>query len=721
VYDWLRNKRNGKWLLVLDNVDDPDYLFRTPDVSDRSGSNKGALRNRIAYLPPCEHGSTLITSRSRVDTARLTDECDIITINPMEESTALALLERKLGHSSATEDMQKLAAALDHMPLALAQAGAYIKQRGSRYSVERYLARLEKSEKSQTSLLTSVSKELRRDEEAQDSIILTWQISFDHVRATRPSAADLLSLMSMYNHQGIPESLLKAGGGDTRVGARPTSGSDGVEHDSDTSSSASDDEDSEMDDFEDDILTLENFGFISIMFSNKAFEMHRLVQLAVRAWLRSRDALVPWRDQSIHKLAEVFPKPDYQEWGTCSSLFPHAFLSIKHRPDGVDLLKKWGVMLQRAGLYIVQQGQTKTAEKIFIAVERVYSDQFGSDAVVTLACTTNIANIYWMQGRWQEAEELELLAIKLKSKVFGRSHPQTLINTTQLSAQWEEQGRWKEVESMENLILEDMILDLGNEHLETLSRKSELASIYERHGSWEQSLRLRREVAVARLQKSGREDDLTLDSLVALAACLKSQNMWRENERQEEEILDIGRKKYGNNHAFVLNTMARLALTFKMQGKWKDAEKLEKQVLAKRKTSLGEADPTTMEAMAELAQTHLRQAQWSEAEELLIPLVQVKERTLGNENVLTLGSMTDLADTFGYLGRWTESEELHTRVMETRRKIFGGDHPDTKKSISRLITAYQTQGRGYKVKELQDIDEKAPSSVPLSRFIAWEG
>ena len=106
--------------------------------------------------------------------------------------------------------MRKLSNALDHMPLALAQAGAYIKQRGSRYSVERYLAKLEKSEKSQASLLTSASKELRRDEEAQDSIILTWQISFDHIRATRPSATDLLSLMSMYNYQGIPEYLLRA-------------------------------------------------------------------------------------------------------------------------------------------------------------------------------------------------------------------------------------------------------------------------------------------------------------------------------------------------------------------------------------------------------------------------------------------------------------------------------------------------------------------------------
>ncbi|GAB7336775.1 hypothetical protein MBLNU13_g10865t1, partial [Cladosporium sp. NU13] len=307
VYSWLRDGRNGKWILVLDNVDNPDYLFKTPDVSDESSSSKKKLRNRMACLPPCAHGSTLITSRSRAAALRLTDERDVITVRPMGKSTALALLEKKLGDSSTVEDMQKLVAALDHMPLALAQAGAYIKQRGRRYSVARYLAKLEKSEKSQTSLLTSASKELRRDEEAQDSIILTWQISFDYISALRPSAADLLSLMSMYNYQSIPEYLLKAGGGNKRPSTRLASGQDDVQRDSDASSSASDDKDFEDDEYEDDILTLENFHFISTTLSNTGFEMHRLVQLAARVWLRSHEKYREWVRKGIERLDEALP------------------------------------------------------------------------------------------------------------------------------------------------------------------------------------------------------------------------------------------------------------------------------------------------------------------------------------------------------------------------------------------------------------------------------
>ncbi|KAK1807294.1 hypothetical protein LTR12_018360, partial [Friedmanniomyces endolithicus] len=75
---------------------------------------------------------------------------------------------------------EKLAAALEYMPLAIAQAAAYIKKRAPRCSVEQYLVKFEKSDRSKTSLLNANSEELRRDSEAKNSIILTWQISFEH-------------------------------------------------------------------------------------------------------------------------------------------------------------------------------------------------------------------------------------------------------------------------------------------------------------------------------------------------------------------------------------------------------------------------------------------------------------------------------------------------------------------------------------------------------------
>jgi hypothetical protein len=86
----------------------------------------------------------------------------------------------------------KLAEALEFMPLALVQAAAYIRQPALMYSVQQYLEAFHNNDRKRTSLLNYDRGHLRRDHEAKNSILITWQISFDHILDTRRSAADLL-------------------------------------------------------------------------------------------------------------------------------------------------------------------------------------------------------------------------------------------------------------------------------------------------------------------------------------------------------------------------------------------------------------------------------------------------------------------------------------------------------------------------------------------------
>lgn len=128
----------------------------------------------------------------------------------MDNVQALALFEKKLGAQKDSGDAVELAALLEYMPLAIVQAAAYIVQRAPRCSVRQYLENFKKSERKRTTLLNHNDGQLRRDGESKNSIIITWQISFDHIQQIRPSAADLLSLMSFFDRQGIPDHVLRS-------------------------------------------------------------------------------------------------------------------------------------------------------------------------------------------------------------------------------------------------------------------------------------------------------------------------------------------------------------------------------------------------------------------------------------------------------------------------------------------------------------------------------
>ncbi|KAF2679130.1 hypothetical protein K458DRAFT_120772 [Lentithecium fluviatile CBS 122367] len=94
------------------------------------------------------------------------------------------------------------------MPLALKRATAFIKQRAPCMSVSRYSRGGPQKRPRPSAVFEEGLGDSGRDGWASNSIIATWQISFEHIRRQMPTAAWLLSLMSLFDQQGIPDSLL---------------------------------------------------------------------------------------------------------------------------------------------------------------------------------------------------------------------------------------------------------------------------------------------------------------------------------------------------------------------------------------------------------------------------------------------------------------------------------------------------------------------------------
>lgn len=151
-----------------------------------------------------------MTSWSKDAALKLVEERDIISVEPMDEPLALALFKKKLGEPSNNKDIAELMPGLEYMPLGIVQAAIYISQRAPRCSVPENLGRFRKSDNGKTSLLDNEAGHLRKDRESKNSIILTWYISSDHIRRTRPSASNLLSLISLFGRQVIPEALIRS-------------------------------------------------------------------------------------------------------------------------------------------------------------------------------------------------------------------------------------------------------------------------------------------------------------------------------------------------------------------------------------------------------------------------------------------------------------------------------------------------------------------------------
>jgi hypothetical protein len=323
VWRWLSDVQSGRWFLILDNADDIDVFTSTPDKDSEHRS-----RPLSSYIPQPVTGSVLLTTRDRRAVSWLsTGYQSAITVDLMTPEDAEQLLETKIpdGLSSASERAE-LARELDYLPLAITQAAAYISARATRMPVSKYLVLYRHDEVSQSRLLEEESGDLRRYPGVPNSVIRTWQISFDQIKRKWPPAAELLSLMAMLDRQGIPDFLLRA--------CYPNAL-----------------------DLEAALSPLDEFSLISVEKGGASFEMHRLVQLAIQKWLEKYQEADRWQQKAVEIVSNAFPNGGYGNWKMCEALWPHAQEVLKSKFITGNYCLAQAVLLYHMAWYSWLQGR----------------------------------------------------------------------------------------------------------------------------------------------------------------------------------------------------------------------------------------------------------------------------------------------------------------------------------------------------------------------------
>jgi tetratricopeptide (TPR) repeat protein len=559
VHDWLRNEKNGRWLLVLDNADNAAALTlpASDDPKTQASSGEGYRPRFLSYVPQSRNGSVLVTSRTRRVALQLVEERDILSVEPMDNTSGQELLQKKLGAEVDNKYIVELARTLEFMPLALVQAAAYIRQRAPRCSVQQYLEMFYKSDKKRTVLLEYDVDNLRRDEKAKNSILTTWHISFEHILQARQSAADLLSFMSFFDRQGIPEALL-------RNQDRPKNRHGGVEaidrdgEDNDSNSSDDESETSVDDGFEEDILTLRNYSLIRVTTDSCTFEMHRLVQFATQKWLEGRGQLETWKEQYIDNLCAAFPRGEYKNWAQCQALFPHAKSALLQEPESEESLRRWALLLYNAAWYASQKGDPGDTKELSVKSFKVRKRLLGKEHTDTLSSMVMVGLAAYLAGRWKEAEELQVQVMGTSLRMLGEEHPNTLTSMANLALTYTDQGRWKEAEELHVQVMETSSRVLGEEHPDTLISINNLALAYMDQGRLKEAEELQVQVIETRKRVLGKEHPNTLTSINNLAFMLKEQGRSSEAIYVLESCLQLARHVFGPQHPHILSSLKHL-------------------------------------------------------------------------------------------------------------------------------------------------------------------
>ncbi|MFE8925788.1 NB-ARC domain-containing protein, partial [Streptomyces rochei] len=212
---WLVPKpgqRPCRWLIILDDVADPSDLIVHPD--DPS--------TRYSLWPPASpYGRVLLTTRRR-NAALFGDgrrRIEVGLFTPAESVAYLASVLKACGRTEPVDQLTALAADLGHLPLALAQAAAYLIDSGNSAVVYRGLLADERA-----TALADLTPDALPDEQATP-LGAVWSLSVARANALRPAglARPMLHLAAFLDPNGIPQDVLTSEAARTHLAAHRVS------------------------------------------------------------------------------------------------------------------------------------------------------------------------------------------------------------------------------------------------------------------------------------------------------------------------------------------------------------------------------------------------------------------------------------------------------------------------------------------------------------------
>ncbi|EXF73898.1 hypothetical protein CFIO01_07363 [Colletotrichum fioriniae PJ7] len=208
---WFQRQRTSPWFLVLDNADDTDLFFNDDPLSKDSGSSgvelKSGNSNLARFIPQYGNGSILITTRNKKVGSRLVPDQPPLEIGPMSDIESVQMFREISGDSSlSTEAASALSSRLENLPLAIAQASAYMQENSM--GIDRYLRILNRGDTAESQLLSKNFDNVDQCTDIPRAVMATWTVSFEEMQKKNSLAGEILSLLAFFNCQAIQRQFL---------------------------------------------------------------------------------------------------------------------------------------------------------------------------------------------------------------------------------------------------------------------------------------------------------------------------------------------------------------------------------------------------------------------------------------------------------------------------------------------------------------------------------
>ncbi|TVY29765.1 Kinesin light chain [Lachnellula hyalina] len=703
VSDWLSEKSNGPFLMILDNADDAE-------IWEKSGSP--SEKPLINILPRADHGSVLITTRNS-QLGRTISKHKSVEVNILNPEDSVTLLQSKIseGDELTEAHSKEIIEILGCLPLAITQAAAYLGQIET--SVAEYLELLRSSKADEADLLVHGRYDDSRDPDIPNAVFHTWKVSFEQISRQSPRAGAILSTMALLDRQAVPLGLLR------------------------------EEEEDELD-IREAVQKLKSFSLITEQVKNKVFGMHRLVQLSIQWHLKSQRSLESWQEKALACVVSYLPDCYDDETLEYYNLYlPHAYLVRNYKFTNkecqcqlIELVSFLGsyhsthdnyksavqdyrqmIELQKSALgeehenivkamldlgdALAQDGDGDKADQIFDQA-LILSEHMSADIKITVftKCAENLAD----HNNFEESHSLYQQAVQTATDHYGHKSlraAQTMINVSRrytCGNRYDRRYEYQEAEKLQRQAIAiskalDGDSDEGRWRLHEYM--SALAETLNEAGSYFEALEL--EETIMSFYHTCQGPTARKADLASRARALDSLRKTGQLEKAEgygRDILRLAGDTLEHDDTLFCELRERVARCFDDLELYDEAEILREANIETSYTSVLNASPFLSSMYKrQMIILKIRTGRYEEAHDLLKQLLEKEIVQVPRFLMIAIELLKDLAREMGNNGRMDDAEAIYREILVLAANAFGAEHHETFNAVSALAKHLQSQGK----------------------------
>jgi tetratricopeptide (TPR) repeat protein len=539
--------RLARWLVVLDNIGVPadDSTPMSLGMTQCSSVLFGLLGAAKA-----SGGHLLVTSRDP-GWARLATPVEVDVL-PRDEAVHLL---RGRAKDLSVEHAGRLAEAVGDLPLALAQAGAWLAESGMPADTYEDLLRRRTRE-----VLT------RGTAPGQVSVAATWTVALDAVHD--PEAVTLVRLWAHLGPEPIPLDLI----GVETAGLVPeplaTASRDPLK-------------------FGDTVTCLSRLGLVRL--TDGVVVLHRLVQAVLRDHIPAYDR-EKLRTAVVRLVATAATGDPYSpdNWPRYARLYPHALAADLIGNGNAD----GRAAVLRFAAYLHARGDDASGYRLANRARKQWEKTLGEDHPDTLAARGHLAYLLRARHKYAAAQALMEDVRSRCQRVLGHDDPTTIKTGACLGHTLRLQGDYPAARALSEDLLSQCRRVLSEDHPVTINIMANLAVTLREQGEHRAAQELFE--VVLRQSRLGVNHRHTIRAAANLALTLRAQGDYPAARALEEDVLDRRRRIFGEVHPDTIDAVANLTVTLQAQGDYPAARALEEDVLDRRRRILGDSHPHTV-------------------------------------------------------------------------------------------------------------------------------